>query len=423
MSDDAPETAVRGVCPTLQDPMPVADGLLARFRPQAGLSAAQVRALAEAAEAHGNGLIEVTARGNLQVRGLNEDSAGAFQEALAEANIEPQPAPAIEISPLAGIDPKARTDPRPLAERLRAVCDAALERGPLSPKLSIVMITGGQVLLDGLKADIRLIALTEGWALELGNETLGALATDAVPEAVGTVLEMLQKVGPRARASHINGGEATNRIAGLVPMPHTSVRPAGYMLGPISLGAARPALRIGLPFGQVRAWHFQELARLMEQYEIGEVRTAPDRSLVLLDFAASALRDLAPALSGIGFWTRPDAAGAKLSICSGAEQGPDGIIQAAELAQGLYASAPDVIDGSFHIHVSTCAKGCPHAGRPGLMLVGEEVRLYRAPGAKSLATLDPAAIETGIVSLASRIRDNRQPGETTLEVLGRLGHQ
>jgi len=82
-----------------------------------------------------------------------------------------------------------------------------------------------------------------------------------------------------------------------------------------------------------------------------------------------------------------------------------------------------LIDGSFHIHVSTCAKGCPHAGRPGIVLDGSRLTLYRAPDAKPLATLDPAAIETGIVSLAKRIRDTRQPGETTLSVLGRLGQQ
>lgn len=415
--------APRGACPTLDSPMPVADGLLARFRPEAGLSADQLTALADAAETHGNGLIEVTARGNLQVRGLSESSAAQFRAALADAGIFAQPAPAIEISPLAGEDPKAIADPRPLAEALRAVCDEALAQGPLSPKLSIVLVTGGQILLDGLKADIRLIARQKGWALELGSDTLGELDEAAVPAAVAIILSAFQAEGPRARASDLAAAPIAAKIENLRPLAHSSVRPASYMVGPLSLSGHAPALRVGLPFGQVRARQVRDLAQIMSEQGVGEVRTAPDRSLVLIGFDASTLRDLAPALARVGYWTRPDATGVKLSICSGAEDTDAGVIQAAELAQGFYSGAPELIDGSFHIHVSTCAKGCPHAGRPGIVLDGSRLTLYRAPDAKPLATLDPAAIETGIVSLANRIRDTRQPGDTTLSVLGRLGQQ
>ena len=413
----------RGACPTLENPMAVADGLLARFRPETGLSPDQLTALADAADAHGNGLIEVTARGNLQVRGLCESSAPKFRTALADAGIIAQPAPAIEISPLAGEDPKALADPRPLAEALRAVCNEALANGALSSKLSIVLVTGGQVLLNGLKADIRLIARPDGWALELGSDTLGELDETDVPAAVASILNALQAHGPRARASDLAAPNIAARLGNLRPLAHSSVRPSSYMVGPLSLSDHAPALRAGLPFGQVRARQIRELAEVMAEQGVKEARTAPDRSLVLVRFDASTLRDLAPALARVGYWTRPDAAGVKLSICSGAEDTDAGIIQAAELAQGFYSAAPDLIDGSFHIHVSTCAKGCPHAGRPGIVLDGSRLTLYRAPNAKPLATLDPAAIETGIVSLANRIRDTRQSGETTLSVLGRLGQQ
>ena len=202
----------RGACPTLDSPMAVADGLLARFRPQAGLRSNQLSALADAAEANGNGLIEITARGNLQVRGLKQSSAEAFRNALAESGIFAQPAPAIEISPLAGDDPKAITDPRPLARAIRAVCNEALERDILSPKLSIVLVTGGQILLDGLKADIRLIARPDGWALELGSDTIGELDQSEVPAAVGIILSALQSEGPRSRASDLSAPQIAAQI-------------------------------------------------------------------------------------------------------------------------------------------------------------------------------------------------------------------
>ena len=52
----------RGWCPGARRPMETGDGLLVRVHPPGGaLSAAQARALADAAEACGNGLLDVTA--------------------------------------------------------------------------------------------------------------------------------------------------------------------------------------------------------------------------------------------------------------------------------------------------------------------------------------------------------------------------
>ena len=83
-----PEGARRGWCPSLARPMPTGDGLLARIHPPLGaLSAAQMRAVAAGARAHGNGHIDVTARGNLQIRGVSEASAPRLACALAQAGL------------------------------------------------------------------------------------------------------------------------------------------------------------------------------------------------------------------------------------------------------------------------------------------------------------------------------------------------
>ena len=63
---------VRGWCPGLHDPMQSGDGWLARVRPPFGrLSVDQAVALDGLASSCGNGIIEITSRGNLQVRGLH----------------------------------------------------------------------------------------------------------------------------------------------------------------------------------------------------------------------------------------------------------------------------------------------------------------------------------------------------------------
>ena len=57
----------RGACPSLDAPMQTGDGLLARIRVSDGrLDPSQLAGIASAAAKHGNGLVEVTARGTLE---------------------------------------------------------------------------------------------------------------------------------------------------------------------------------------------------------------------------------------------------------------------------------------------------------------------------------------------------------------------
>ena len=64
---------VKGWCPDAWRPMMAGDGLLVRVKPRLGcLTRAQVLGLCDAAVAHGNALIDITARANLQLRGVRE---------------------------------------------------------------------------------------------------------------------------------------------------------------------------------------------------------------------------------------------------------------------------------------------------------------------------------------------------------------
>ena len=62
-------SVIKGWCPGALRPMQSGDGLVVRVRPFGGrLDAAQISGLAHLAEHHGNGLIDVTSRANLQIR-------------------------------------------------------------------------------------------------------------------------------------------------------------------------------------------------------------------------------------------------------------------------------------------------------------------------------------------------------------------
>src|SRR5215212_9191261 len=78
----------RGRCPGVLAPMPTGDGLLVRLHPPGGaLTAQQARAVADAARACGNGFLDVTGRGNLQLRGVREESHAALVERLAAVGL------------------------------------------------------------------------------------------------------------------------------------------------------------------------------------------------------------------------------------------------------------------------------------------------------------------------------------------------
>ena len=82
---------IRGWCPTVHAPMPSGDGLLTRVKPFGGrLGAAALLALAEAVTAFANGVVELTGRGNLQIRGLRDPAA--FARAMIAAGLaDPDP--------------------------------------------------------------------------------------------------------------------------------------------------------------------------------------------------------------------------------------------------------------------------------------------------------------------------------------------
>lgn len=446
MTEPLPNPIPRRACPTLAAPMLVADGLLVRFRPAGPLNREQIAALARASARFGNGRVEVTARGSIQVRGLSGETEGGFRAALDAAGIAARTGVVIEYSPIAGDDPAEIRDPLPLAHAIEAVCHEALARGPLSPKLSVVLDSGGQISLAGLKADILLRAAPDGWEMEVGAVLTGTFAEGFVPGAVADVLRRLQAIGPRARGGDLalkpESAPSLLRFSGERRIPSIDAGDGGdHAIGPgfrrdsegsergsdrrgpeidgasraypvnLRLKDGSTAMRIGLPYGQVRVEQLSELARFIEAHGVAEVRPGPERTLVLV----GADEFLSPALDSLGFG--PSA----LTLCSGAEASENGLIHASDVARAFAAAAPELTDGSVHLHVSTCAKGCAYTGRAGIVLDGDRLTLYRGASQKPFARLDPAAIEAGLVSLAARIRDTRQPGETTLAAIERLG--
>ncbi|MDT8870600.1 hypothetical protein RAA17_04000 [Komagataeibacter rhaeticus] len=160
---------VRGWCPGLHTPMEAADGWLVRVRPPLGrLSGQQAHAIARAARTHGNGLIELTSRGNLQLRGLTPDSARAFARDMQVAGLASTDAATEARRGLLLATGRNRPARRPRCAGChpRAGCRPCPCHHPVRPaRQSVIAVEcGGYVPTGTLRADITLQRQRRGLA-------------------------------------------------------------------------------------------------------------------------------------------------------------------------------------------------------------------------------------------------------------------
>ncbi|MCJ2077274.1 hypothetical protein MKK68_16735, partial [Methylobacterium sp. E-016] len=198
--------------------MPTGDGLLARIHPPLGiLTRAQIRAVAAASRAFGNGHVDVTARANLQLRGVTEATRPALVAALGGAGLgdmraDGGPQRLTLTSPLAGLTGEA-VDVRAMASAIEA---HGLAIAGLPPK-TLVLIEGGGTDLSGIAADIHVRATGPGIAAvgladEAGVTWIATCDEARTAEAVAGLLRAFATSGRR----RIRNLDATER-GSLVP--------------------------------------------------------------------------------------------------------------------------------------------------------------------------------------------------------------
>ena len=95
-------------CPGILDLHEARDGLVARIRLPGGYAgASRLRSLAAMAERFGDGSVDLTARGNVQIRGIRPGAADGIVRRAAAAGFVPSPAHDrarnILASPFAGL--------------------------------------------------------------------------------------------------------------------------------------------------------------------------------------------------------------------------------------------------------------------------------------------------------------------------------
>ncbi|CCV07652.1 Precorrin-3B synthase [Mesorhizobium metallidurans STM 2683] len=431
----------RGACPALGKPMQTGDGLLVRLNPVAGgLSPKSLIGLCESALRHGNGIMEVTARGSLQIRGLTPASARRLAAEVDALGIAVRTGVPVETGPLAGLDPQEIADPRPLAERIRAAIDEAGLVQWLGPKVSVVVDGGGQLTMDAVTADVRLTAIRTDagvrWLVAVAGDRqyttpLVMVEEDAARDIAVAILRMVAEKGREAHGRDLSEKQLTS-LAGwhsFAPPSVLSGRTEGGAkerrpIGIFALTSADTALGIGLPFGSMPADKIIDLAQSALALGVTEIRLAPSRGLLFLGQPAAANQSLQQAAATLGFVTDPSDPRTRIAACPGAPACASGRIATRDIAETIAAENHDLLDSSLTLHISGCAKGCAHPGPATLTLVGGEngAGLVVNGTAKAL----PAGYRPGydaargISRVAAALRSARLRGETAA-CLARLG--
>ncbi|NNU50729.1 precorrin-3B synthase [Rhizobium sp. WYCCWR 11279] len=422
----------RGACPALAAPMPTGDGLLVRLRPAGGaLTPSQFASLARSAAAHGNGILEITARGNLQIRGLRAETVGQLTADIDAAGITVPDGPAIETSPLHGIDPEERSDPAAMEMALRSTLHDLLASPRLAPKLSLVVDGGGAFGLSALSADIRIVAQSPtDWLVAINGDGETAMPaaigpTEAAISTVGEILSLLATLGQGKRARDIDPALLRARFPAMDDIQFISSRAAGMPLaGSHRLKDGKTILGVRPEFGQMRASDLIALLDLATDRGATAVRFAPGRGFFFIGLSADTVPAMQIAAAGHGFSTQPGENTEHIAACAGAGACGSAFYETRTLARRLIAVAPALFDGSLTLHLSGCAKGCAHA-RPALTLTGSAegygLILNGLAADQPDELIAGGRIDFAIERLARSIEDNKDAGESTAACLTRLG--
>ncbi|APX25619.1 precorrin-3B synthase [Salipiger profundus] len=364
------------------------DGLVVRVRPFRGeLNRAQVLGLCDLAERFGNGLIELTSRANLQLRGIAQEDHLALLAALEGLGLlDLDPSFEARRNMLVAPD----RSPGDLTDRLCTGLLEALPRLPNLPeKMGYVIDTGARAWLGEAIGDFRL-ELAENGALLLRADgvALGRPVSEA--GAIPAIIELADWfVGTGGRD---NGRMARHVAKAMLPemWQRAAPRAQGWPEPGIDpeLGAV-----LGVPFGALEP---EALRGLVAQSGASALRPLPGRMLrILCPQPEAALHP--------GFVSAPGAPEMRASACPGAPFCPAASVETRSLARTLARRASADTDAGGSLHVSGCAKGCAHPRRADLTLVGRDGRFDLVRGGApwdppSLTGLDPSHIPDAIRS-------------------------
>ncbi|MET9199097.1 precorrin-3B synthase [Gordonia sp. NPDC003585] len=365
-------------CPGVFSTHPAADGHLARIRlPGGEITGPQLETLARVATEWGDGHLELTARANLQLRGITDVEAVAA--AVTGAGLVPSASHEkirnIEASPLSGriggvvdvrpmirlLDERLRADDRFAALSGRFLFGLDDGRGDItrrSPDVHAVAraSTDHRSARPGPLADIV-----------VGGATLGsATGAESIVDALLVVADAMLEVAPTAwRFADLDAADQA-RV----------VERAGKGLDPVGDGYPRPETEtepiVGWfeqDNGMVLLGSVVELGRLPARLAeflaaIGApIIFTPDREILVCDLTEGVAETVVRVLAPMGLTFDASSPWAAVSCCAGAPGCSNGLAPVREDLLARVASGQEVTERE---HWVGCGRGCGSPVTPHL---------------------------------------------------------
>jgi precorrin-3B synthase len=423
----APE--IKGWCPGAFRPMESGDGLLLRAKlvgPR--LTAQQARALAAISASCGNGLVDLSQRAQLQLRGAREAILDEALRRLADNGLLAPDATAerllnIVAPPLEGLD-RGAACAAGLVERLAHALAHDRSLRDLPAKFCFLVDDGADTGLADVAADIRLEALELDGQARIAIVADGARdrATIAAPDQAVIMALSLARAFLSLRKGHefewrrmrlaINelGVETIARKAGLPLSQYRSKCHSARMddiFGVHCVGSHWFA-GVGAAFGRWRANDLTLLADHALRFGCGEMRLSPWRAILIPTKMRAAAHTIVDAAAQHGLIITGGDPRLSIAACPGAPECPQargntrlGVESLARLAKAMQ---PD--DAVATLHISGCAKGCAKPSTSPVTIVANGGRFDlicngRACDPPHLTALTLSEVEDALLSLAA----------------------
>jgi len=370
-------------CPGILQAVPAKDGMLIRIRVPGGLiDARQLSTVAALSAAFADGQVEITSRGNLQLRAIKERSLPEIADALRSVELLPSRqhdrVRNIFTSPLAGLDSEEFIDTQSLVRELdkRLIADDAFV--DLHPKFSFG-IYGGSRLFSHEQDDLALQAI-HGSALNGpalfqlfvgGTDTCHAVsldhAVDCLLEAARLCILLAKHNGLPVRGKRLvaRSGVMESMLesvsAFLTPSLDPGIRNV-VTLPPIGVHVAAQTCKRNIipaiPLGRLTSKQAQRISESAVESK-GDLRLAPWRGVVLGAVPLTHIASVAAQLDSVGLYLDGRSGFHGIAACAGVT-GCDASLadvrsDAAVLAQRL---AGRTLLSAWTVNFSGCEKQC-----------------------------------------------------------------
>lgn len=395
------------------------DGNLARVRIPGGiLPTTRLAVLADAAARLGDAYLELTSRGNVQLRALAPGAEVELARLLREIGLLPSESHErvrnIAASPLTGRDGSGHIDVRPLVAELdRGLCaDPALAE--LSGRF-LFALDDGRHDVSGLAADVTLLAVSPDTVAlilaghDTGLRTGSADATGLALAAAATFLAHRDPRSPAWRLAELTAAARDSMVARLAATAGVwtdEPRPTGPThRPPVGVLAQRDglvAVCAGVALGRLDPAQIDTLIRAAAERS-REVVITPWRTVLVPDLPPPVVAGAQSSLAAAGLLTDPHSPLVRVSACAGKPRCGRALadVRADALATVPAAGTPA---GPLAVHWVGCERACGRpAGRHVQVLAMQdgyqvsldgEVRAHVAPGADLVHAVTTARGDT-----------------------------